>query len=371
MATGYLWHDSFADYDMGVFHPPGAPDVLAHPHIAGPLPVTRMAALVEASGLLAHLSTLEPVPAGRDDLLRVHGAGYLDRLGALSAASGGDTGDGWSPFGPGGFAIARLAAGAAITAVEAVLTGTVGNAYALARPAGHHAGRDAGMGFCMLATIPVAIERARALHGVKRVAVVDYDVHHGNGTEGCYASDPDVLTVSVHQDRLFPADTGFAEHRGTGAGLGAALNIPLPPGCGDGAYTAVLREAVGPAVRRFAPELIVVASGFDASAMDPLGRMAVTAAGYGAIAADLVDLAGEVCGGRLVLVHEGGYSPIYVPYCGLAVLEAMSGHPTGVGDPYAATFAGRPHHAVTPAQRDIIRAAATSARDVPAGLRRR
>jgi acetoin utilization deacetylase AcuC-like enzyme len=133
------------------------------------------------------------------------------------------------------------------------------------------------------------------------------------------------LTISVHQDRLFPKDSGFVGETGEGPGKGSALNIPLPSGSGNGAYQAVFDDVVLPAIRAFKPDLIMVASGFDAAGFDPLGRMNVTAAGFRAMTAQLVAIADELCDGRLVMSHEGGYSPVYVPYCGLAVLEALAG----------------------------------------------
>jgi acetoin utilization deacetylase AcuC-like enzyme len=214
------------------------------------------------------------------------------------------------------------------------------------------------MGYCIFANIAVAIEWARANRGVQRIAVVDYDVHHGNGTQSIFEADPDVLTISLHQDRLFPPDAGMRHEQGIGEGFGSVINIPMPAGCGNGAYIDAIDRVVAPAVRAFAPELILVASGFDASAADPLGRMSVTAAGYRAIAERLVVLARDVCDGKLVVSHEGGYSAVYVPYCGLAVLEALSGVHTGVKDPFAEIWDSSPVHALTPWQDEAISASA-------------
>ncbi|MEU0272197.1 class II histone deacetylase [Streptomyces sp. NPDC006307] len=359
MTTAYVWHERYGWYDTGNFHPPGAGGSLPpHPHYDSPEPRTRLASLVEASGLARHLVRITPGEATREDLLRVHTAAYVDRIARASAAGGGDAGDGWTPFGPGAYDIAALAAGGAIAATEAVLTGQAHNAYALVRPAGHHALPDTGMGWCVFANIAVAVARARARHGLERVAVVDYDVHHGNGTQDIFASDPGVLTVSVHQDGLFPFDSGHRHERGGGTAADTVLNVPLPAGSGNGAYAAAFSRVVVPAVRAFVPDLIIVASGFDASAADPLGRMGVSARGYRDLATQLLELAEDLCGGRLVMCHEGGYSPVYVPYCGLAVLEAMSGHTTDIVDPYADFYDARPYQELTPWQTTAIEQAA-------------
>jgi acetoin utilization deacetylase AcuC-like enzyme len=261
-------------------------------------------------------------PATDEELLRVHTPEWLATLERLAAAGGGAAAVN-VPVGVDSVDIARLAAGGAIAAVDAVLDGTTDNAYCLLRPPGHHAERRGGRGFCLLNNVAVAVAAARA-RGVDRVAVVDWDVHHGNGTQDVFLDDPAVLTVSLHQDRLFPADSG-----GLDENTKTNLNVPLPPGCGDGAYRAAMRTVVVPAVRAFAPELVVVACGFDASALDPLGRMQLRAAGFALLAREVLD----VCG-RVVCCHEGGYSEYYVPFCVLAVLEELSGSPTGVGDPY-------------------------------------
>jgi len=359
VTTGYVWHERYAWHDTGTAAGtrPAGGFVQPHHHLESPESKTRMAGLVEVSGLLDHLTRIPARPATEEDVLRVHTPEHVARIREASASGGGDGGDGGTPFGAGSYEIALLAAGGTIAATEAVLAGRCDNAYALVRPPGHHARREMGMGFCLFANIAIAIEWARATHGVRRVAVIDYDVHHGNGTQSIFYDDPDVLAVSLHQDQLFPADSGDLSERGAGAGLGTTINVPLPAGCGNGAYEETIARVAAPAVRAFRPELIMVASGFDASANDPLGRMMVTASGYGRMAGTLVELAEEVCDGRIVFSHEGGYSPVYVPFCGLAVLEALSGVDTGVLDPYAAAWDDKPQHAVTPWQAEVIEAA--------------
>lgn len=358
--TGYVWHTRYTWHDTGTHAGvlPAGGMIEPYLNFESPESKQRMAGLVEVSGLLDSLTRLAPRTATEDDLLRVHTQEHVRRIQKLSAESGGDGGDGYTPFGPGSFEIAALAAGGTMAATDAVLTGRVDNAYALVRPPGHHARPERGMGYCLFHNVAVAIEDARARHGVERVAIVDYDVHHGNGAQHIYEQDPNVLTISVHQEYLFPPDTGSLEEVGSGAGRGRNINVPLPAGSGNGAYREAFLRVVRPAVERFAPDVVMVSSGFDASAADPLGRMAVTASGFRDLATQLVELAHDVCDGRMVFSHEGGYSPVYVPFCGLAVLEAMSGVDTGVLDPWIPLFEASPAHPVKPWQDDVIAAAA-------------
>jgi acetoin utilization deacetylase AcuC-like enzyme len=166
------------------------------------------------------------------------------------------------------------------------------------------------------------------------VATVDWDVHHGNGTQQAFYEDPTVLTISIHQDRLFPTRSGGIDETGSGAGEGRNINIPMPAGSGVGAYLAAFERVIVPALRKFKPDLIVVPSGFDAGGTDPLGRMMVHSGGYRQMTRLLMEVAADICGGRLVLSHEGGYSATNVPYCGLAVMEQLSGIGTDIQDPW-------------------------------------
>src|SRR5262245_12921312 len=325
-------------------------------HAENPDTKRRLRNLLEVSGLLSQLVPVAPRMASEDEVLRVHARAHLERVKKLSAENGGDAGV-LVPFGPGSYEIALLSAGGVMAAVDAVLDGRVDNAYALVRPPGHHAEADQGMGFCIFGNVAIAVKHAREARGLSRVAVVDWDVHHGNGTESAFYRDPSVLTISLHQDNYFPAGRGKLEEGGEGPGEGYNLNLPLPPGSGHGAYEAAFARVVGPALRRFRPELIVVASGFDGGAMDPLGRMLATSATFRSMAGTLVALARELCGGRLVLAHEGGYSTAHVPFCGLAVLEELSGIATGVADPFLEFFSAMGGQELQPHQDAAIRAA--------------
>lgn len=300
----------------------------------------RLKNLVEVTGLMSELSLRGAAPATVEEMARVHPGSYLSAFKAMSDAGGGELGL-RTPFGKGGFEIAALSAGLARTAMVDVLTGSVRNAYALSRPPGHHCLPDWPNGFCLLNNIGIAIRAAQAAGLVRRVAVVDWDVHHGNGTEAVFWNDPDVLTISLHQDRNYPQDTGGIEARGGGAGLGANINLPLPPGTGHTGYLQVMDRLVLPALHRFAPEVIIVACGFDASAVDPLGRMLATADTFRQMTRTVMAAADSLCAGRLVLVHEGGYSEVYVPFCGHAVLEELSGSTVRAPDPMADSLAGK------------------------------
>ena len=182
-----------------------------------------------------------------------------------------------------------------------------------------------GMGFCLFGNAAIAVHHALAARGLERVAIVDWDVHHGNGTQAIFYDDPSVLTISLHQDSCFPPGSGPVEENGAGAGEGYNINVPLPPGTGNGGYLHAFEQVVLPALEAFRPQLIIVASGLDASAMDPLGRMMLTPRGYGQLTQQLLDAAGRLCEGRLVVEHEGGYAEELVPFCALAIVEKLSG----------------------------------------------
>ena len=220
-----------------------------------------------------------------------------------------------------------------IAACDAVLDGEVDNVYALCRPPGHHALAGEGMGFCIFGNVSVAAHHLRSARGLGRVAIVDWDVHHGNGTQSAFYDDPSVLTISLHQDGCFPLFSGAVEENGEGAGAGANINVPLPRGGGRGAYVAAFERVVVPALERFSPDFIIVANGLDAGALDPLGRMQMHSDGYRELTKLMMGAADRLCEGRLVVEHEGGYSSAYVPFCGLAIVEQLSGLSSGVEDP--------------------------------------
>jgi acetoin utilization deacetylase AcuC-like enzyme len=293
--------------------------------------------------------------------LRWHDPAYVEHIRTLSEDRGGEAGEA-TPFGAGSYEIACLAVGGCLAATEAVMRREVRNAYVLVRPPGHHAERDAGRGFCIFANIALSAMYAREVLGVERIAVVDWDVHHGNGTEHAFYNDPNVLTISVHQDNLYPLFSGSAEDRGSGDGEGANLNVPLPAGSGEGAYLAALRRVVLPALEAFRPEVVFLASGFDASAYDPLGRKLLTSESFRQMTRELLEIVDDLCDGRLVACHEGGYSSMYVPFCGLATIEELSGVRSSVADPFLPLVESIAGHELLPHQEAAIAAAETTAR---------
>lgn len=310
---------------------------LVQPQAAGGLPENpetkrRLKNLIEVTGLARALDCRSANPATRENILRVHPASYTDEFKRVSDAGGGELGL-RAPFGPGGYEIAALSAGLAIEALQSVMSGGHNNAYALSRPPGHHCLPDTPMGFCLLANIAIAIEAAKMAAPGLRVAVIDWDVHHGNGTEAIFLERADVLTVSLHQENCFPLDTGAAQNRGTGAGDGLNVNIPLPPGSGHKTYLSAMDQIVLPALYRFKPDVIVIACGFDAVSTDPLARMLCSATTFAEMTAMVKQAAADLCGGKLVMVHEGGYSEAYVPFCGHLVLEVLSDASTRIDDP--------------------------------------
>ena len=297
----------------------------------------RIVSLVQASGLMDKLALRSAPMAGEDDHARIHPRRYLEEFKRLSDASGGELGD-TAPFGPGSYEIARLSAGLAVAAVDAVWKGEYANAFALTRPPGHHCLAEHAMGFCLLANIAIAIEAAKARHGIERIAVVDWDVHHGNGTQSIFYERSDVLTISLHQENCFPPGYSGAEERGRGAGEGFNINIPLQPGGGHESYVHAFERIVTPALDRVRPQLIIVASGLDANGVDPLARMQLHPESFRWMTRQVKAAAARHASGKLVVIHEGGYSEVCVPFCGLAVIEELSGQRTAVQDPFADFF---------------------------------
>jgi acetoin utilization deacetylase AcuC-like enzyme len=306
---------------------------------------------------------LRPLELDDAAIERVHTGEYVASFKALSDANGGALGD-FAGFGPGSFEIAVASAGGVASAVRAVLDGEVNRAYALVRPPGHHAEPDRGRGYCLLANIPIAIETARVAQGVGRVAIVDWDVHHGNGAQRIYWDDPDVLAISLHQDRLYPVDSGSIEERGGDAATGANINIPIPAGAGAGAYFAAFDQVVEPALRAFRPELLIIASGYDAAFLDPSSQMALLADTYGDLTRRMMSIADDLCEGRLVIAQEGGYSPLYTPLCGASVIDALTEASVDLNDHYR-SHRDTPEQELLPHQLEAIERAGAAAGVAP------
>ena len=302
-------------------------------HADSPEPKRRLKSLADVSGISKAFDVVAANPANREDLLEIHPSSYLDRFKALSDAGGGALHP-TAPFIGGSYEIAALSAGQALAAVLDVAEGRRRHTYAVTRPSGHHCLPEVPMGFCLFANVAIAVRVAQK-RGAKRIAVLDWDVHHGNGTEACFIDDPSVLTISIHQESCFPpGNSGTAEARGTGAGESFNLNVPLWPGSGHEVYMAAFHHIILPALVEFAPDMIVVVNGLDANAVDPLARMLLHSGSFQAMTEALVSTADSICGGRVAIVQEGGYSDVYVPFCAHAVMAAVAGIDNPVEDPF-------------------------------------
>jgi acetoin utilization deacetylase AcuC-like enzyme len=289
VTTAYITHPSFMLHDMGPYHPE-CPD--------------RLAAIGDrliAAGVDGHLEHHAAPEATRLQLLRVHGADYLDAIEAASPDSGLAYLDPDTALCPDSLRAAKHAAGAVVLGVDLVLGGTCRNAFCAVRPPGHHAERNRAMGFCVINNVAVGAAHALAAHDLGRVAIVDFDVHHGNGTEDIFADDPRVLMVGTFQYPLYPYSG--VDPRGPNM-----LNVPLEPGSGSDAFRTAVRERLLPALDEFRPELLVISAGFDAHREDPLAGLELCDADYAWVTGQLMGVAARHAGGRIVSSLEGGYS---------------------------------------------------------------
>lgn len=328
----------------------------------------RFVNLMHRSGLIDRVTRVKARMASEGEIIRFHSREYVSKVKQLSRETvGGEAGE-ETYFGKGGFDIAKLAAGGVLSAIEEICdpTNDVVNAYCLTRPPGHHAVRDSGMGFCIFNNIVLAALHARTLidgmgHKLQRIAIVDFDVHHGNGTQQAFYDDENTLFISIHEDNNYPINSGRIKEVGKGKGKGTTINIPLLAGSGSGAYQYCFEQCVMPALKRFDPELILVSSGFDASFVDPLSSIILSSEDYYNMSKQILDFANasHKCRGKVVFVHEGGYSKDYVPFCGVAVIEALlaaSGNSSEqrIQDPYLEEVQNRGYQAVQPNQAFII-----------------
>ena len=252
----------------------------------------------------------EPEPVAVEHLLRVHPAEHVERVRRVCEGGGGvldHQGD--TPVGPSSYEIARLGAGGLIQCCDAVMSGQVRRAFNASRPPGHHAEPARAMGFCLFSNVAVAARYLQHVHGVGRVAIVDFDVHHGNGTQACFEDDPSVYFVSLHQHpRTCYPGSGYEWETGVGAGRGFTLNLPMRPGSEDGDYLAVMEQRVIPALDGYRPEVLLISAGFDAHRDDPLAQMSLSEAGFEQMTRMLVGLAERHSRGRVVSTLEGGYN---------------------------------------------------------------
>jgi acetoin utilization deacetylase AcuC-like enzyme len=326
-APGYVYDYVYLEHDTG-----------NHPESS-----KRLEAIIsglDMKFIRQQLKLIPARPATMDELTTVHQAEYISRVEAF-CRHGGGVWDGDTIMSKGSYKAALYAAGGSIAAVEAVAKKSVPCAYALVRPPGHHATSSNAMGFCLFNNIAIAANYALKTFQMARVLIIDFDVHHGNGTQATFACNPAVLYVSMHQHPLFPG-TGHLDEPLPVSGAGAAINIPLPGGCGDIEYKQVFDEIVAPAAQRFKPELILVSAGYDGHWADEMSNMRLTLDGYFYITQVIQQLANELCGGRMVFCLEGGYD--------LRVLSSAVNATFNLwlGDKYFDDPLGKPPHILNP-----------------------
>jgi len=286
----------------------------------------RLDAIVKSIGKSAihdGLLNLTARAATYDEVAAVHLSSYLDSVKRMADQGGGDM-DADTYVTSASWEAALWAAGGCLRLVEAVAQGTCKNGFALVRPPGHHATRKRSMGFCLINNIAVAARYARDTLGFKRVAIVDYDVHHGNGTQDIFYEDAHILYCSSHASPFYPG-TGFLHEIGSGTGHGTTLNMPLPPGVGDKGFVRVFEQVLVPALHQWKPDLILVSAGYDGHWSDPIGPMVMSVTGYARLSQIVYALANELCEGRIVCVLEGGYNLEALGACVVATLEILSG----------------------------------------------
>jgi acetoin utilization deacetylase AcuC-like enzyme len=332
----YLRHDTGAQATVRMRGGSFEPSPEGHPSSTN---ITkRIKEFLDGSGLTAMMQPVAVRAASDDELAVYHTRAYID--GVRSHVQGGPMQGVWgeiesdTPLSAGSFEAAICAAGGAMNGVQAIMQGEVRNAYALLRPPGHHAVSNRAMGFCIFNNAVVAAHYARRAFGLERIMIVDWDVHHGNGIQDAFYADSEVLFVSLHQHNWYPKLSGELEQVGSGAGAGYTVNIPLPAGTGDRGYRAAFEQLVIPIGLQYRPQLIIISAGQDANWLDPLAQQMVTMPGFRDLSQLMLDLAEEVCDGRLLLLQEGGYSLAYVPYCTVAVVEPLLGIDLGLVDLY-------------------------------------
>ena len=319
MRVGVVFSERYLEYDLGFGHP------------ERPQRLRSALRVLEPYFDRPEVVLLEPFMASEEDLLRVHASSYVKMIRGMSVhGTAYLTAD--TPVPKGVYEIARLSAGGAIKAGDAVAKGEVDRAFALIRPPGHHAGRDYGGGFCYFNNIAIMIEYLRSVHGFKRFAILDWDVHHGNGTQDIYYEDPTVLYFSTHQYPLYPG-TGMLDEIGRGEGEGYNVDVPLPPGSTGADFLYVVNQLFAPIVREFRPDAICVSAGYDAYFRDPLASLRFAIRTYAEAGRLVASLADELCGGRVVVVLEGGYDLDGVSKGVLATVLALAGL-DGVEEPY-------------------------------------
>ncbi|MBN1955633.1 MAG: histone deacetylase [Anaerolineae bacterium] len=326
MKTAYIYHPVYLAHDLA-----------GHPENARRL--ESIMALLGEQGVLGRLVAVEPRPATGAELQRVHTPSYIELVRQVAGRGGGRL-DADTYVSARSYDAACMAAGGLLAAVDALLAGDIDNGFALLRPPGHHALADRGMGFCLFNNVALAARHALASPQVERVLIADFDVHHGNGTQAIFDADPAVFYFSTHQYPFYPG-TGHWRETGSGPGKGTVLDVPLPAGVGDQGYLQIVAELARPLARRFQPDLILVSAGYDAHWQDPLAAMTLSLTGYVQLARELIAMAEECCGGKILFTLEGGYHLDVLSHGVLNTIYALLGETT-VSDPFGSAHLGEP-----------------------------
>ena len=292
--TAFVYHPIFLEHDTGSRHPE-SPQRLAAIHDR-----------LKERGLLDRMLKLTPSPAPLEAVTRIHNPGYVAAIERESRQGGRFYEDSETVGSPATYQAAMTAAGAVLAAIDAVMAREADNAFCAVRPPGHHAERDRAMGFCFLNNVAIGARHVQDRHSLRKVAIIDWDVHHGNGTQAAFVSDPSVFYFSIHQYPHYPG-SGRRSEQGVEAGRGFTLNSPMAAGATDADYQKAFCEDLLPALERFQPDFILISAGFDAHRDDPLGGMQLTEEGFGSLTRMVRDVADARCAGRVVSVLEGGY----------------------------------------------------------------
>lgn len=309
--TGFVYHDEYLRHDTGSFHPENA---------------KRLVAIMEKlkeKNFTEKLYKIEPRMATEEEIKYVHEDTYVKEVEEICNRGGGML-DPDTPVCRDSYKIALLSAGGALKAVEEVMSSNVRNAFALTRPPGHHATRDRGMGFCIFNNIAIVAEHLKRKYGFKRILIVDWDVHHGNGTQEIFFEDPSVLYFSTHQYPHYPG-TGRVREVGEGEGKGFTINVPLPPGTNNKDYLYVMNKILVPIGMAFSPEFVLVSAGFDSHVGDPLASMSLTSDSFGLFTDKIRHIAEKKSNGRVVILLEGGYNLKALSESVLFVFNSLSG----------------------------------------------
>ncbi len=320
MTTAYITHPRYTEHHLA-----------GHPEHAGR--IRAVWSELDKQGLSVRMKKVDTPVLPDEWILSVHTPKYLELLHWIeqNPPKGVHHLDPDTYAGTTSFEVAKLSAGGVVQAVDEVLSGKANNALAAVRPPGHHAMADHAMGFCLLGNLPIATRYAQKQFGVERVMIVDFDVHHGNGTESMLYDDPTTLFISTHQYPFYPG-TGAVTDTGTGKGTGYTINIPLAAGHGDASYKAIYEAIIWPAAERFKPELIIVSAGFDAHWLDPIAGMRLTLTGYAHLTRELIKMAEQFCGGKIVFAMEGGYNLDALSHGMANIVYALLGEET-ISDP--------------------------------------